>query len=640
MKHILNIIIIGINICMNVNAQTPTITSFTPISGSIGALVTIVGSNLNNLDTIKIGGVNAIKISDNSISLVAMVMPGSNTGTIYLSNSSGNTISSSNYTVKTSLPPTSQLGNKSVGSGNIGAAYQGRSICLSADGNTMIVGGYGDNSGQGAAWIYTRSGGVWSQQGNKLVGTGNIGAAQQGRSVSLSADGNTAIVGGYQDNSGQGAAWIYSRSGGAWSQQGNKLVGTSNSGIANQGWSVSLSADGNTAIVGGYQDNNYIGATWVYTRSGGAWSQQGNKLVGTGYIGTAQQGYSVNISADGNTMIVGGYGDNTNQGAAWIFVRSGGVWSQQGSKIVGTGNTGAAQQGNSVSISADGNTTIVGGFGDNSNQGAVWAYVRSGGGVWSQQGNKLVGIGSIGSNIYQGISISISADGNTAIVGGYRDNTNQGAAWIYVRSGGAWSQQGSKLVGAGSIGANVFQGFSVNLSPDGNTAIVGGYGDNSNQGAVWSFIQPPPTITSITPTTGSIGTLVTITGTNLNNIDTIKIGNVSAIKVSSNNTSLVVMVMPGAITGNIYIANSSWNIASNNSFTVTNNISPAAQQGSKLVVGTAYLNSISVSADGNTAIVGGNSDDNGQGAAWIYSLGLYPKRWSLEPAREQTSRDR
>jgi hypothetical protein len=135
------------------------------------------------------------------------------------------------------------------------------------------VGGNGDNSGIGAAWVFTRSGGVWTQQGSKLAGTGAVGAAGQGISVALSADGNTAIVGGFGDNSGIGAAWVYTRSGGIWTQQGNKLVGSGAVGSANQGASVALSADGNTAIMGGDLDNpdiscNAVGAAWVFTRTG------------------------------------------------------------------------------------------------------------------------------------------------------------------------------------------------------------------------------------------------------------------------------------------------------------------------------------------------------------------------------------
>ena len=219
------------------------------------------------------------------------------------------------------------------------------SVSLSADGNTAIVGGYTDNSSAGAAWVFTRSGGVWTQQGTKLVGTGAVGAAFQGYSVSLASDGNTAIVGGNTDNSSVGAAWVFTRSGGVWTQQGAKLVGTGAVGAARQGFSVSLSADGNTAIVGGCTDNSSAGAAWVFTRSGGVWAQQGTKLVGTGAVGVAEQGFSVSLSADGNTAIVGGYTDNGGAGAAWVFTRSGGVWTQQGTKLVGTGAVGAADQG-------------------------------------------------------------------------------------------------------------------------------------------------------------------------------------------------------------------------------------------------------------------------------------------------------
>src|SRR5262249_21970007 len=79
----------------------------------------------------------------------------------------------------------------------------------SADGNTAIVGGSADNAATGAAWVFTRSGGIWTQQGDKLVGTGGVGIGGQGRSVALSADGNTAIVGGSFDNGLVGAAWVY-----------------------------------------------------------------------------------------------------------------------------------------------------------------------------------------------------------------------------------------------------------------------------------------------------------------------------------------------------------------------------------------------------------------------------------------------
>jgi hypothetical protein len=204
--------------------------------------------------------------------------------------------------------------------------------------------------------------------------------AGQGFSVSLSRDGNTAILGGPFDNAEAGAAWVFTRSGGVWSQQGAKLVGMGAVGSyrysAERGWSVSLSGDGNTAIVGGFMDNDFAGAAWVFTRSGGVWSQQGAKLVGTGAVGSAYQGSAVSLSGDGSTAIVGGFGDGAGPGAAWVYTRSSGVWSQQGAKLVGTGAVGSAYQGSSVALSADGIIAVVGGYGDNGFAGAAWVYTK------------------------------------------------------------------------------------------------------------------------------------------------------------------------------------------------------------------------------------------------------------------------
>jgi hypothetical protein len=146
------------------------------------------------------------------------------------------------------------LGHKQVGSGAVGNAHQG-SVALSGDGNTAIVGGGNDNAGAGAVWVFTRSGGQWTQQGDKLVGTGAVGKAGQGSSVALSADGNLAIVGGPSNGTGfgseTGAVWIFARSDGMWSQL-QELVNNGEADFPQAffGASVALSADGRTALVG------------------------------------------------------------------------------------------------------------------------------------------------------------------------------------------------------------------------------------------------------------------------------------------------------------------------------------------------------------------------------------------------------
>ena len=125
--------------------------------------------------------------------------------------------------------------------GDWAAVGFGISVALSGDGDTALIGAFGDSRDAGAAWVFTRSGAAWSQQGAKLVGdcthscsgpkgTGEIslssvGGAAFGRSVALSGDGSTALIGAPGDNNAAGAAWVFTRSGSVWSQQGAKLVG-------------------------------------------------------------------------------------------------------------------------------------------------------------------------------------------------------------------------------------------------------------------------------------------------------------------------------------------------------------------------------------------------------------------------------
>jgi len=352
-------------------------------------------------------------------------------------------------------------------------------VAISSDGNTAIIGGELDNNFVGAAWIFVRSGGVWSQQA-KLVANDAVATPQQGYDVSLSSDGNTAIVGGVNDNNGIGAAWVFTRSEGRWSQQGSKLIGGGAVGAAAQGSSVRLSSDGNTALIGGFRDNGGIGAAWVFTRSEGIWRQRGNKLGASDAAGSANLGLSAALSSDGSTAIIGGSGDNNFVGAAWVFVQSGGTWTQQGGKLVGSGASSGALVGDSVALSSDGKTAIIGGD-HNDGGGSAWVFTRTGSG-WTQQGGALVGTGAVG-NPSQGRSVALSSDGNTAIVGGLSDSNGVGATWVFTRSGGVWNQQGSKLVGGGAGGA-IAQGASVALSSDGSTLLIDG-----GASAAWVFTR-------------------------------------------------------------------------------------------------------------------------------------------------------
>jgi FG-GAP repeat len=390
-----------------------------------------------------------------------------------------------------------QQGSKLTGTGASARSMglQGASVALSSDGNTALIGGPGD--GAGAAWVFTRSGATWTQQGSKLTGSGEIGEARVrfGGAVALSADGNTALIGGLGDNKEAGAAWVFTRSGSTWTQQGSKLTGTGETGEGAFGSSVALSSDGNTALIGGPADKGFIGAVWVFTRSGSTWIQQGSKLTGSGASGfVIEFGSSVALSSDGNTALIGAQLDNVGVGAAWVFTRSESTWTQQGSKLTGSGEVGPGSEfGRSAALSADGNTALIGGPADNTEVGAAWAFTRSGS-TWTQQGSKLTGTGESGESAF-GSAVALSSDGNTALIGGPLDNKKEiGAAWMFTRSGSTWTQLESKLTGSGGTTGMIDFGSSVALSSEGNTALIGGPQDYNRTGSAWVFYQNLPTV--------------------------------------------------------------------------------------------------------------------------------------------------
>ena len=383
--------------------------------------------------------------------------------------------------------PLVQQDPKLTGGEELGAGRFGRSVALSADGDTALIGGPRDGGEVGAAWVFTRSGSTWTQL-VKLTGAGESGEGCFGRSVALSADGDTALVGAPRDNSGLGAVWVFTRSGSTWVQQA-ELTGSDESGKGWFGRSVALSADGDTALVGGYVDHSDTGAVWVFTRSGSTWTQQGSKLTAAEESGPGEFGWSVALSGDGATALVGGRGDAGGVGAAWAFARSGAAWVQQGSKLTGGEEAGAGEFGDSVALSGEGDTALVGGRGDAGGVGAVWVFTRSGS-TWAQQGSKLTGGEEAGAGEF-GDSVALSGEGDTALVGGHEDGGGVGAVWVFARSGSTWAQQGSKLTGGEERGKGEF-GWGVALSVDGSTALIGGIGDSAKAGAAWTFGLPSP----------------------------------------------------------------------------------------------------------------------------------------------------
>ena len=358
----------------------------------------------------------------------------------------------------------------------------GFSVSISSDGNTAIVGAGSEDAGgfnAGAAYIFVRSGSTWTQQA-KILSSDSQDYDYIGRQVSISSDGNIAIIGAYGEDTGgseAGAAYIFTRSGVTWSQQA-KIQASDKEASDEFGCSVSISSDGLTAIVGARRKGtgaSGAGAAYIFTRSGTSWTQQA-KIISSDIQDYDQFGQSVSISSDGNTVIVGANLEDTGgsaAGAAYIFVRSGTSWTQQ-AKIQASDKEVSDNLGYSVSISSDGLTAIVGARYEDtgaSDAGAAYIFVRSGS-TWTQQA-KIQASDKEASDDF-GFSVSISGDGNTVIVGADGEDTGgseAGAAYIFTRSGTTWTE--TQKIRASNTSTTAQFGYSVSISSDGNTAIVG-----------------------------------------------------------------------------------------------------------------------------------------------------------------------
>ena len=400
----------------------------------------------------------------------------------------------------------------------------GRSVAISSDGNTALVGAFhdtvGTNPNQGSAYVFTRSGSGWTQQA-QLVASGGAGSDYFGCSVGLSGDGNTAVIGAYGAESSKGAAYVFTRTGSTWSPQ--QKLNASDGATGDQfGMSVALDNGGDTAIVGalyasvkGHDDQ---GAAYVFTRSDLTWSEQA-RLTASDGAASDFLGFSVGLSSDGNTAIAGAFGAQASKGTAYVFTRLDVVWTQD-SELTATDGIAGDYFGRSVAISGDAATVLVGAYyahAPNIDQGAAYVFTRTP--TWTQQAKLIASDGR--ANDYFGGASALSNDGNTALIGA--DNAtlvagrlNQGTAYVFRRSVTTWTQQPSLFASDGALGDHF--GISVALSGEGTTALIGAFQAtvdmHSQQGAAYVFARPMTTTKlDVSKTPAVVGETVTFTAT-------------------------------------------------------------------------------------------------------------------------------
>lgn len=380
--------------------------------------------------------------------------------------------------------------------------YFGRSVSLSGDGKVAAVAAPFDDDvavDSGAVYVCIQNSmGQWdtvqklkaSDAGSSIY-LGGVGTqTDQLRGVSISGDGSIIVAGSsYNDPNGtdSGAAYVFEKSGSTWTQF-QKIVASDGAASDHFGASVSVSRDGSTIAVGSPYDDTTTdqGAAYIFEKVGGTWTQvqkivQSDTLANTSFGGTG-----VELTDDGTTILVGAsFHDTggTNTGRAYIFDKAAnGTWSQ--TQILRASNGGGSDQfASGIGISGDGTVICCGAYGEDTgatNKGAAYIFVKSAAGAWSQTETQFIQASDGTTSDNFGLGVSVSQNGDRILVGAYMDDTTEGdsgSMYIFDRTNGVWTQTNHLYPGHATSPGGY--GMSSAISDDGKVYMVGSPYDDS-----------------------------------------------------------------------------------------------------------------------------------------------------------------
>ncbi len=398
-------------------------------------------------------------------------------------------------------------------------------ISVALDGDTAMIGAYHDDhtddgntiGNAGSAYVFTKVSGVWSQKA-KLIAVD--GAANDEFGISIAVNGDTVVVGARQDDTSNGAAYVFTEVSGVWKHVA-KL--TADDGAANDEFGISVAVDGDTIVVGAHQDDDksdLSGSAYVFTRdSAGGWRQREKLTASDGEAGD-RYGYSVGVSGD--TVVVGAYSDDKNDantGAAyflsiseWADIPGSGAtttshivtgltndeehtFQVRGVNAAGAGLASARAGGTPTiaipnrptGFAADAGDTVVDLSWDDPEDSTIEKYHL----LQVIQGGKLPPASTDDPVVRgDGLGISVAVDGNTAVVGAYRDDDdgdNSGSAHVFTRSSSTAPWSWAAKLTADDAAAN--DEFGISVAVHGDTIVVGAHQDDSSKGAAYVFTK-------------------------------------------------------------------------------------------------------------------------------------------------------
>ena len=344
----------------------------------------------------------------------------------------------------------------------------GQSIAIRS--TTALIGAVDVNDWEGAIYVFTETNGVWTQ-GQEFMADDGAPGDQATFGTAIMIDGDTAVIGALgatvNGHANQGAAYVFKETGGIWNQVA-KLV--ADDGDANNYFGQAAAIAGDNIVVGAYgasvNGNALQGAAYVYTNVGGTWTFA-KKLVADDGVGGEFFGRSVAMS--GARALVGApyasVDGTAARGAVYMFDGSTSDWTETAKIVADSGGPGDAF---AFSLAATPTHMVAGANGVGGGQGAAFVFADQGG-SFEQEARLVADDGAAGDDLGYAVAILDS----TLIVGADRAaihaHTQQGAAYVFAESDGAWTQTHKLIASDGQT--DEFYGAFVALAPQ--SALVG-----------------------------------------------------------------------------------------------------------------------------------------------------------------------
>lgn len=372
----------------------------------------------------------------------------------------------------------------------------------------------------------------------------------------------------------------------AKAQQVAELTASDGAASDDFGYAVAMSANGKVAVVGADGHNLDTGVAYVFTKSTSGW-QQAAELSASDGADWTQFGESVAVSRNGSTIVVGSSGHNNSTGAAYVFSGSDGSWTQT-AELTASDGVDYTYFGHSVAVSADGATVLVGAY-DQGTGGTAYLFGDQSG-SWLQTAELTASDAASGDSF--GLAVALSGNGSTAAIGALH-HASTGAVYVYGDTDGSWTQT-DELTPADGSGSDFFGG-RVTVSRTGSVVVVGAYGHNGDTGAAYVYTGSAGSLTQAAELTAADGTYDDYYGTS---VAVNRSGSVIAVGAESHNGA--------AGAEYLYTGKGSW--AQKNELTSSDD-----------AAGDYFGLSAGLSARGSTLVVGAEGHEGYTGSAYLFT---------------------